>query len=341
MLLGCVHIIIKIAIIQFYRPWPPSDITPFSCLYGSLIIFGASDLALPFFTPGCFCLDINYVVDATLSCNIGFEGLNLEEYKIRFSEDDVEASFVYMINRLKDLWKVVQLSKFKSAFRKDKRLSNELKTDLELADTLERLLDILSNSPFCTWLEFRILKTMAKVNISEATQMIDLFEKCVYCKNCSEALKHFKQQCIDTDHLTLVNIKLNKNPRCLVIADLIKHCHNLENIFDLQNLSAVLGSKTGCLEIYLVISKDHCMRAYDAVKNHFLKLRPLNIQFLQIGTFLKFYATNLIDQKTLLQEVSASHDNCKLNNYSYVCSYCIYYTYTWFMCRFCRKLRLI
>ena len=244
----------------------------------------------------------------------GDEDLNLGEYRIRFSEDDVETSFEYMLNRLKDLWSVVNLSKLKKAFKRDGRLSDELKNDLESANTLERILDILSKSPFCTWLEIRVLKSMVKVeNIPEATQTINLFEKFVYCKSYSEALKHFKQQYINPDHLTIVCIKLNKNAKYLVVADLIEYCQNLESILNLQNSSALVGSKTGCLEVYLVIPKDHCMHAYEAMKDHFLQLRPSNIRFIQIGTDPKFYTTNLTQTKALLTEASSPCDNCKFN----------------------------
>ena len=224
----------------------------------------------------------------------GDEHLNMEEYRIKFSEDDVETSFVYMLNRLKDLWSVVKFFILKNASKRDKRLTDELKSNLESANTLERVLDILSKSPFCTWLEIRILKSIAKVaDVPEAIKVIDLFEKCVYCKNYSEVVKKCKQQYIN-DSLTLVSIKLNKNVKYLAVADLIKYCQNLESILNLQQLSALVGSKTGCLEVYLVIPKDHCMHAYEAAKDHFLKLRSLNIQYLQIGSIFKVYATNLM-----------------------------------------------
>ena len=238
--------------------------------------------------------------------------LNLEEYRIRFSEDDVETSFEYMLNRLKDLWSVMKLSDLKDASKQDGRFSDKLKNDLESADNSERIFDVLLKSPFCTWLEIRILKSIAKVgNIPEATQMIHLFDKCVYCKSYSEALKHFKkQQYIDLD-LALVCVKFNKNVMYLTVADLIECCQNLEGILKLQNLSALVGSKTGCLEVFLVIPKDHCAHAYEAAKYHFLKLRPLNIQFIQIGTDPKFYTANLTPAKALFTEASVSYGNCK------------------------------
>ena len=241
--------------------------------------------------------------------------LNLEEYRIRFSEDDVETSFEYMLNRLKDLWSIMKLSDLKNASEQDGRLSVELKCDLESADTLEGIFDVLSNSPFCSWLETRILKSIAKVgNIPEAIRMIDLFEKCVYCKSCSEAFKHFKRQQYINPDLALVCIKLNKNVKYLTVANLIKYCQSLESILKLQSLSALVGSKIGCLEIILAIPRDHCTDAYEAAMDHFLKLRPLNVQFLQIGTDPKFFATNLLPTKTLFTEASSSCDNCKFNN---------------------------
>ena len=101
----------------------------------------------------------------------GDESLSLEDYRKRFSEDDVENSFIYMLDRLEELWCHVKFSKFKKICKRDGRLSNELKNELRSTNTLEEMFDVLSNSPFCNWLEIRILKCMATVaGNTEATK---------------------------------------------------------------------------------------------------------------------------------------------------------------------------
>ena len=47
-------------------------------------------------------------------------------YKERFSEDDVEASFLYLVSKLEALWSEVDFSELKKICKRDNRLSNEL-----------------------------------------------------------------------------------------------------------------------------------------------------------------------------------------------------------------------
>lgn len=223
---------------------------------------------------------------------------------------------MYMLDRLEELWCHVKFSKLKKICKRDGRLSNELKNELRSTNTLEEMFDVLSNSPFCNWLEIRILKCMATVaGNTEATQMICIFEECVHCKKCYEVTKYLKRRYINPDHLTVVKAKLNKNAKHLAVAGLIEYCHNLDSLLDLPpNSHTPVKNKLGCLEIHLVIPKYCCLHAYNVIKNCFFKLRPFNIQYIQIGTFDKVYTTDLIKTKeveSLLTELFSSHKICK------------------------------
>ena len=244
----------------------------------------------------------------------------MEEYRERFSEDDVETSFVYMLSRLEELWSSVEFSKLKNTCKRDRRLSDELRCNLQSTVSLEEIFDLLSDSPFCTWLEIRILKCMAKVaGVAEATSMLSIFEECVHSRRCSEVGAYFKRKYINPDHLTLVVAKLNKNAENVIVGDLIKYCHKLESILQLPSESITLvGSNTGCLEIHMVIPCDCCLHTYEVAKSCFFKLRPFNTQYLQIGTFTKVYTMNLaetMEAKSFLADMS-SQSSCKINSYS-------------------------
>ena len=222
------------------------------------------------------------------------------------------------------LWSEVDFSELKKICKRDNRLSNELRDNVKNANDLEETFDLLSNSPFCTWLELRLLKRMAKVaDISEATDMINTFEECVHNRKCSEVAEYFAKQCINHDHLTLVEAKLNRNADNLIVADLIEYCHKLESICNIPSESGVLGgTEKGCLKICFVIPTYCYLHAYEMVKLDFWRLRTMHIQYLQIGTFPKIFAVgnqrrNMDDSflKWIL-----SFDSCKLDNHStYVC----------------------
>lgn len=242
----------------------------------------------------------------------------MKAYEQHFTEDDIENSFVYMLIRLKDLWSGVEFSKLKDACVLDSRLTQKLRDDLESASTLKIMFNLLSKTHFCTWLEIRILRSMASVsNVPEAIQMIDIFEKCVYHRKCSEVMQHFKKPYINPNHYKLVEIKLNKNADHMVVADLIKFCHNLESIVKQHKSSALVYAKTGCLKLCLVIPKYWHLHIYEAVSSRFLKLRPFNIQYIQIETLPRVCVTDLTrtaEANILLTEIS-SYKNCEFETY--------------------------
>ena len=223
-----------------------------------------------------------------------------------------------MLDRLEDLWNNVEFSKFKNICERDRRLSDKLRKNLEPVNNLQKLFNVLSKSPFCNWLEIRILKCMAEVaNIPEATRMLNIFEECIYNRKCSEVETHFAKQFINPDHLALVIAKLNKSAEHIIVKDLIKYRQKLETVLQSPPESTILvGSNTGCLEVSMVFPCDSCILAYEVAKSCFFKLRSFNIQYLQIGTFPKVYAINVTktaEAEALLTELS-SYNNCKLSN---------------------------
>ena len=233
----------------------------------------------------------------------------------KFSEDDVEGSFLYLLSELEALWSKADLSELKKICKRDNRLSNELRSDVRKAPDLEETFDLLATSPFCTWLELRILKRMAKVaNVPEAMDMIKVFEECVHKRKCSEVKPYFKKQYINPDHLTLVTAKLNQNPDNLIVSDLINYCHKLEGICGIPAESSTpISSKEGCLEISFAIPTYCCLHAYEIAKSNFFQLRPIHIQYLQIGMFPRIYAVGqeISTDDSFLKWISSSFDKCK------------------------------
>ena len=208
----------------------------------------------------------------------------------------------------------MDFSELKKICKRDNRLPNELRSNVKQAPDLEETFDLLTTSPFCTWLELRILKRMAKVaDVPEATDMINIFEECVHKRKCSEVKPYFKEQYINPDHLTLVVAKLNKNADNLFVSDLINYCHKLESIFRIPAESSIpVSSEEGCLEIRFAIPTYCCLHAYETAKNNFFKLRPIHIRYLQIGIFPKVYAVGqeINTDDSFLKWIS-SFDKCK------------------------------
>ena len=160
-----------------------------------------------------------------------------------------------MLNRLEELWVNVEFSKLRKTCRRDRRLPYELRKVLESTTSLKELIDVLSDSPFCNWLEIRILKRMADIaDVREATQLIKAFEKCVYRRKCSEVKEHFIKQFINPNHFEKVKAKLNKCEEHISVAELITYSRKLESIFKEPSGTCTLLSDNnkGCLEVCFV-----------------------------------------------------------------------------------------
>ena len=94
---------------------------------------------------------------------------------------------MYLLKKLEALWSGVDIGELKKVCIRDIRLSKELKNNLKNAINLDETFDLLSDSPFCSWLEITILERMAKTaEIPEALQLIKTFKECVHKRKCSE-----------------------------------------------------------------------------------------------------------------------------------------------------------
>ena len=224
-----------------------------------------------------------------------------------------------MLEKLEALWREVDLDSLKRICRRDIRFSDELIKRLNSANNLGETFDLLSKTPFCTWLEIRILKRMAKTaKIPEATQLIQIFEDCVHSRKCSEVKFHLNKKYIHPDHLTSVHLKFNKNSKKWIVSQLIEYCHELETISNLPaDSSTPTNYQDGCLEVYIVIPNYCSLHAYKVAQKNFFKLRYTHIQYLQIGKFPKIYtvkfnvnesenAQHILKRMTLIT-------NCKLS----------------------------
>ena len=238
---------------------------------------------------------------------------DMSYYRERFNENDIGEAFMYLVHTLKYLWSEVDIHGLKAVCKKDIRLPYELKSSIQSARHIMETLDLLSHSPFCTWLNSEILKDMANIiNIPQTAQLIRIFEECIHCRKCTEV--NFNKQFVNPDYLTLVTAKLNENAENWIVLDLVNYCRKQETILKLPPGScAVIEYGGRCLTICFVLPKYFCLYAYEIARNYFYKFRSLHIQYLHIENFPKIHTVNLTENenaKCLLREIM-SNQNCK------------------------------
>ena len=224
--------------------------------------------------------------------------VSLEE---TFNEQDVEGAFLYLIKQLEKTWSKTDFETLQDVCLRDSRISNAIKSKIEQAKTLRNVINVITPSRYCAWIDIRILKRMAKVaGLSEANQLIAAFEQAIYSRKYSEVATYFTvaQTRIDPDHFALVAAKINENGENLIVNDLIKFCENLERIAETPNGSCNPAEiKQGCLEITVTIPMYCYLHAYNMTKLNYFLLRQFHFQYIKIGTFPKVFALSFSHHK--------------------------------------------
>ena len=226
---------------------------------------------------------------------------------------------MYLLDKLEALWGEENYQSLRKVCIRDTWIPESLRKNIKLAPNLEEVFNLLKESPYLTWFEIRILQRIAKmVENSEAKCLLTIYEKYAFSKRCSEVQQHFLKQYVIPEYLTQVTTKLNANLEKVLVSDMIKYCNKLGSIVEAPTESvALINCKSGCVEIHMVILTSYSYYAYSKAKSMLLKLRQLNVQYLQIGSLDKLYPNRLtLDERSqlLLKEFQAAAAalHCKL-----------------------------
>lgn len=242
--------------------------------------------------------------------------VNQEASEEKFSQfgNDVDGAFMYLLNKLEELWSEANCHSLKKICVRDIRLSENLRQSIEDVSKLDKVFDLLRKSPYFTWFEIRILQRMATVadNV-EAKCLIECYKSYVFSKPCSAVQPYFYKQYIIPDHLTQVIAKLNVNPDKVTVNNLIEYCRKLDGVAGLPPGSTTLvDNKKGCLEIVVVIPTYYSFYAYIKAKSILLKFRLCHIQHLQVGCFHKLFSIGFSDTVEAIKDLASTAGHCKL-----------------------------
>jgi len=166
----------------------------------------------------------------------------MRKYRERFSEKNVENAFLYLLNVLDKILSKVEFSDLKKVCKRDRRLSKELRHKAVSTSNVGNLLDVLSKTPSCNWMEIEILKSMASVaEIPEAERILEIYEDCIFTRKCSEVKEHIVKEYINEDVCKVID-KIKKNPE-MTVGELNKYRRELGSLLNDDQLNALVGNK--------------------------------------------------------------------------------------------------
>ena len=225
-----------------------------------------------------------------------------DAYTKKFEDDDVISAFAYLFNKLATLFGEVDFTQLKRAcIQRGTLLSNDFKQKIREANKLDAILDALDNPLYCNWLNTRLLKRIVKtIDIPEAEQLIQVYEKCVYSRKVSDVVVHLDPRCFKESHVSLVKTKITKKFDSLTVADIIDYCQKLECTMGVPaGTVTATQCQPGCLQITCVIPIHCALHAYKTAKNNVLSFRRFHIQYIEIESLPKVFALKFAKESNL------------------------------------------
>ena len=221
-----------------------------------------------------------------------------------------------MFNKLAALFDEVEFNKLKQkCILRGADCPQDFRKQMQEAETLNDILDILEKPNYCNWLNICLLKRIVRLTeIPEAQSLLDAYEKCLYSKKVSEVRPYFKSKYFDPKHFSKVEAKVNKHAEVLIVSDVIRFCEMLESDLKFPEGSVIATDcDSGCFKFTCIIPVQCASHAYRMARENIYRFRQFHIQYLQIEPFQKLYAMSF--HKKLPSDSAAvlsSSTKCKM-----------------------------
>ena len=164
---------------------------------------------------------------------------------------------------------------------------------------IDVLLDILARSPYWSWIDVRLLETMAvSSDIKQADILLESYKKVIFTKKLKDLLPNSPSKEIKEEYYQKVVSKLNKDPNEVTVHDLLEFRQQLEKvIMDIKNGLCILEHlERGCIELYWYIPTCCIDHAYQSALQNCDQFKSIGLQHLQIGNYPVIYDPSISHQ---------------------------------------------
>jgi len=167
-------------------------------------------------------------------------------------------------------------------------LSEEIKTRLEMTQNVDMILDVLTRSDYWSWIDVRLLETMVTASGSlQAFESLKNYKAVIFSKKLVDILPHFPGKELNRKQYTKVVSKLNKDPKEMTVADLLKLQTKLEvEILNIASGASLLERLAkGCIEVHWYIPTELADEAFQSAALKYHKFSDMHLQYLLIGNY--------------------------------------------------------
>jgi len=215
----------------------------------------------------------------------------IEKYAV---DNNPLGAFTCLFSYLSGLFKQEDFNKIKtSCLLRGAGFSPDFREKMKAATNTEEVLDVLDDYyAYCNWLNVRYIKIIVKnARISKAEQLIDSFEEHFYSKKVSEVKEYINCKSFDPEHVHVIKLKINTYDDKLTVKELIKYCHELENMgLPEGSVTPTDSGQPGCLLLACNIPLHCCLLAYEKIRLNCFRLRSLHIQYINFVSYPKIFS---------------------------------------------------
>ena len=185
----------------------------------------------------------------------------------------VEHMFVALISALRSKLSEDKFQMLRRGYTANKiiqKLPESFIDEIRNTKTLDDLFDVVVASPYCNWMNIRLLEEMAAASLQpNIHHLIGQYKSAVYSKRLQDVFRQIPEFEVPEDYYSKVKQKWNKEFEDVTLKDVIGHWDKLEKIFDFEEPMLLLERviKSSVQFHWLIPSELVCHARYSAFKN--------------------------------------------------------------------------
>ena len=187
--------------------------------------------------------------------------------------NEVEDMFIALVSALRSLLcedKFQMLRRGYITNKKFRKLPSTFIDKIRATKTLDDLFDVVVDSPYCNWMNIRLLEHMAAASLqTNVRQLIDQYKNAVFSKRLQDVFQQIPEIEITEDYYSEVKQKWNKRFEEVTLKDVNGQWNKLEKIFDVEDPTLLLNRViSGSIQFHWIIPTQLVSHArFSAFKN--------------------------------------------------------------------------
>ena len=191
--------------------------------------------------------------------------------------DEVEVMFPAFVSALcgmlnEDKFKMIRMGCITNCKALSAKLPNDFVNKVRATETLDDLFEVVVSSPYCNWMNIRLLEKMAAASLqSNACQLISQYKNAVFSKKLKDIFKNIPEVSsqVTDEYYSKVKQRWKKEFDDVTVKDVIGEWNKLEKLFDVEEPTLLLDRVIeGSVEFHWLIPTELVSHArYSAFKN--------------------------------------------------------------------------